>query len=112
MVGQYHQVITASSSELRHPPDLADARIGPAHIDEGAKAIMANRADKQLNFDILRGQTALCKEFIDTENTKGKPMGWQSPDDWKKTIAMMAEAGQAKADANIDEFFTNDLIKS
>jgi NitT/TauT family transport system substrate-binding protein len=83
-----------------------------AHIDEGAKAIMANRADKQLNFDILRGQTALCKEFFDTENTKGKPMGWQSPDDWKHTVAMMAEAGQAKADANINEFYTNDLIKS
>jgi NitT/TauT family transport system substrate-binding protein len=84
----------------------------PAHIDEGARAIMANRADKQLNFDVLRGQTALCKEFIDTENTKGKPLGWQSPDDWKKTLAMMAEAGQAKADANINDFFTNDLLKS
>jgi NitT/TauT family transport system substrate-binding protein len=84
----------------------------PAHIDEGAKAIMANRPDKQLNFDVLRGQAAFCKEFIDTENTQGKPMGWQSPDDWKKTIAMMAEAGQAKADANINEFFTNDLVKS
>lgn len=84
----------------------------PAHIDEGARAIMANRPDKQLNFDILRGQTALCKEFIDTDNTKGKPLGWQSPDDWKKTLALMVEAGQAKADANINDFFTNDLVKS
>lgn len=84
----------------------------PAHIDEGARAIIANRPDKQLNFDILRGQTALCKEFIETENTKGKPMGWQSPDDWKKTLAMMQEAGQIKADADINDFFTNDLIKS
>jgi len=84
----------------------------PAHLDEGAKAIMANRPDKQLNFDILRGQTALCKEFFDTENTKGKSLGWQSPDDWKKTLAMMVEAGQAKADANINDFFTNDLVKS
>ena len=45
-------------------------------------------------------------------NTKGRPSGWQSPDDWKKTLAMMAEAGQAKADANINDFFTNDLVKS
>jgi NitT/TauT family transport system substrate-binding protein len=84
----------------------------PAHIDEGARAIMANRPDKQLNFDILRGQTSLCKEFIDTENTTGKPLGWQSSDDWKKTLALMVEAGQAKADANINDFFTNDLVKS
>jgi NitT/TauT family transport system substrate-binding protein len=84
----------------------------PAHIDESARAIIANRPDKQLNFDILRGQTALCKEFIDTENTKGKPLGWQSSDDWKKTLALMVEAGQAKADANINDFFTNDLVKS
>jgi NitT/TauT family transport system substrate-binding protein len=84
----------------------------PAHIDEGAKAIMANRPDKQLNFDVLRGQAALCQEFIDTENTKGKPLGWQSTDDWKKTLAMMVEAEQAKPDANINDFFTNDLVKS
>jgi len=25
---------------------------------------------------------------------------------------MMVEAGQAKADANINDFFTNDLVKS
>ncbi|ABD07789.1 conserved hypothetical protein [Rhodopseudomonas palustris HaA2] len=82
----------------------------PSHIDEGVRAIIANRPDKQLNFDILKGQTALCKEFVDTENTKGKPLGWQSPADWKATIAMMAEAGQAKADADVSGFFTNDLV--
>jgi NitT/TauT family transport system substrate-binding protein len=84
----------------------------PAHIDEGARAIITDRPDKQLNFDILRGQTALCKEFIETENTKGKPLGWQSAEDWTKTLAMMQEAGQVKANANINDFFTNDLVKS
>jgi NitT/TauT family transport system substrate-binding protein len=116
--------LIASDETLKKRPDLLAKLVAnqsrawqyvfadPAHIDEGARAIMANRADKQLNFDVLRGQTALCKEFIDTENTKGKPLGWQSPDDWKQTLAMMVEAGQAKADANINDFFTNDLVKS
>ena len=84
----------------------------PAHIDEAAQAIITNRPDKQLNFKVLRGQTALCQEFIDTENTKGKPLGWQSVEDWKDAIAVMKEVGQIKAELKPADCFTNDFITS
>lgn len=84
----------------------------PAHIDESVAAIIANRPDKQLNPAVLKGQTTLCKNFIDTPNTKGKPLGWQSAEDWKLAVKSMSDAGLVKADAKIADFYTNDLVKS
>ena len=42
----------------------------------------------------------------------GKPLGWQSTEDWKQAVAAMSEAGVMKGDAKIADFYTNDLIKS
>jgi NitT/TauT family transport system substrate-binding protein len=84
----------------------------PAHIDEAVKAIIADRPNKQLSPAILEGQTVLCKEFLDTPNTKGKPLGWQTAEDWKQAVASMSEAGLIKSDVKIADFYTNDLIKS
>lgn len=84
----------------------------PAHVDEAVQAIITDRPNKQLNPAILKGQTVLCKEFLNTAHTVGKPLGWQSVDDWKQAVASMSEAGLMKADAKIAEFYTNDLIKS
>ncbi len=84
----------------------------PAHIDEAARAVITNRPDKQLSFKILRGQTALCEEFLNTANTAGKPLGWQSSDDWKEAIALMKEVGQIKTDLKPADCFTNDFFKA
>jgi NitT/TauT family transport system substrate-binding protein len=84
----------------------------PEHVDEAVQAIITNRPNKQLNPAILKGQTVLCKEFLNTPHTAGKPLGWQSVDDWKQAVASMSEAGLIKADARIAAFYTNDLIKS
>lgn len=84
----------------------------PANIDEAAKATIANRVDKQLNFSIIRKQIALSQEFIDTPNTKGKPIGWQSEDDWKDALALMAETGQIKGGTKPSAYYTNDLVAS
>lgn len=82
----------------------------PENIEEAAKAVVANRADKQLNLAIIRKQIVLSREFINTPNTAGKPIGWQSEKDWKDALAVMAEAGQIKGDAKPSDYFTNDLI--
>jgi NitT/TauT family transport system substrate-binding protein len=84
----------------------------PANIDEAAKATIANRVDKQLNFAVIRKQIALSQEFLDTPNTKGKPIGWQSEDDWKSALALMVETGQIKGETKPSAYYTNDLIAS
>ena len=58
----------------------------------------------------MKAQLDGCREFFPTEATKGKPMGWQSADDWKQTIATLAEVNLVKADSKPDSFFTNDLL--
>lgn len=84
----------------------------PENTDEAVKAIVANRADKQLNPAVIRKQIVLSQEFIDTPNTKGKPIGWQSEQDWKDALAVMVEAGQIKGDVKPSDYYTNDLISS
>jgi NitT/TauT family transport system substrate-binding protein len=84
----------------------------PENIDEAAKATIANRVDKQLNFAVIQKQIALSQEFIDTPNTKGKPIGWQSEDDWKSALALMVETGQIKGETKPSAYYTNDLVAS
>lgn len=79
----------------------------PEHIDEAAKATLANRADKQLNLTVIRKQVALMQEFLDTPSTKGKPIGWQSEDDWKDALALMVETGQIKDGTKPSAYYTN-----
>jgi NitT/TauT family transport system substrate-binding protein len=79
----------------------------PEHIDEAAKATVANRVDKQLSLTVIRKQIALSEEFIDTPRTKGKPIGWQSEDDWKEALALMVETGQIKDGTKPSAYYTN-----
>lgn len=84
----------------------------PANLDEAIEAMMAQRADKQLKPEVLKSQLVLSKQFIETSNTAAKPMGWQSADDWKLAVKSMSEAGLITADAKVEDFYTNDFIKS
>lgn len=84
----------------------------PAHLDEAVQAVMTARPNKQLDPAIIKKQTALCKEFFDTPHTNGKPIGWQSVEDWTEALASMAEAGVLKSDVKIADCYTNDLVKS
>jgi NitT/TauT family transport system substrate-binding protein len=83
-----------------------------SHLDEAVAALMAQRADKQLNAEVIKAQLALSKDFLSTPHTAGKPMGWQSDKDWKLAVKSMSDASLIKADAKIEDFFTNDFIKS
>jgi NitT/TauT family transport system substrate-binding protein len=82
----------------------------PKHIQEGAQAIIAQRPNAQLDHEILAAQITMCREFFETPNTAGKPMGWQSSEDWKLAVASMTEAGLLKETLPPEAFFTNDLI--
>jgi NitT/TauT family transport system substrate-binding protein len=84
----------------------------PAHLDESIAAMMAQRADKQLNPEVLKAQLVLSKDFIGTPNTAGKPIGWQAEADWKLAIKSMSDAGLIKADAKIEDLYTNEFIPS
>jgi NitT/TauT family transport system substrate-binding protein len=86
------------------------AYILDGHEGEAADAVMALRPGIKLNRDVLIGQANSYKEFIDTPNTRGKPLGWQSELDWQAAMATMQTAGVLKAGHKPEEFFTNRFV--
>jgi NitT/TauT family transport system substrate-binding protein len=80
------------------------------HIDEGVQAIITNRSQLPLNADVLKGQIENYKAFFYTKATEGKPIGFQSTDDWAKTIKVLVDADLLKEGSRPEEYFTNDFI--
>jgi NitT/TauT family transport system substrate-binding protein len=48
--------------------------------------------------------------YLDTPNTVGKPFGWQSPDEWREAIRLLAEYMDLKPAASVDTYFTNEFV--
>ncbi|BBK40018.1 hypothetical protein STVA_00380 [Allostella vacuolata] len=81
------------------------------HADEAVAAIVAARPNAKLNPEILKGQIAAYRPYFDTPNTKGKPIGWQSEEDWKETIRSGEAAGLLKPGYKPSDFFTNQFVE-
>jgi NitT/TauT family transport system substrate-binding protein len=58
----------------------------------------------------MRGDFQEYVKYIDTPNTKGKPFGWQSADDWKKAEATLAQYMDLKPQPSVDVYFTDDFL--
>ena len=81
------------------------------HEDEAIDAILAERPGVNLDRTILLGQLRNYRDFINTANTVGQPLGWQSEKDWQAAIRSMEEAGVLKPGHKPEEFFTNEFLK-
>jgi NitT/TauT family transport system substrate-binding protein len=80
-------------------------------IEEGVQAMLKQRPDARLDPKVQREQIQLTIDFFDTPATKGKPIGWQAEEDWKKHIDMMVAAGALKKPVKPSDLYTNDLIQ-
>jgi len=80
-----------------HPDDAVAALVAANPLDKGK--------DAQLKETLLASF-----QYIETPGTAGKPFGWQSPEEWKKAVALLVKTTGMKAPASVDEFFTNDFI--
>lgn len=80
-------------------------------IDEGVEAIVQQRPDAKLDRTVLAEQIRLTIAFFDTPATKGRPLGWQSEDDWRAALTGLESAGAIKPGWKVSDFYTNDLIQ-
>jgi NitT/TauT family transport system substrate-binding protein len=80
------------------------------NTDEAVAAIIKNRPDAKLEPAILAGQARGYLGYFDTPNTKGKPVGWQSEEDWKQALVIMQKTGLIKSSMALQDIFTNDFI--
>lgn len=84
--------------------------VADGHVDEAVSAIMKQRPNASLDPVVLKGQLELYIKFMNTPNTKGRPIGWQSDLDWAATLSSMKEANFLKATGAPQANFTNEFI--
>ena len=80
-------------------------------IEEGVDAMLKQRPDAKLDRNVQREQIKITIDFFDTPATKGKPIGWQAEEDWKKHLEMMQATGALKVAGKPTDYYTNDLIQ-
>lgn len=78
---------------------------------EGVDAVIAARPGAKLDRNVLLGQINMYKEFVNTPNTRGRPLGWQSERDWEEAIKTLEAAGVVKPGKKPAQFFTNQFIR-
>lgn len=83
---------------------------GDKAVEEAADIIIKRRPDAKIDRAQTIGMIKAHIPYYYTPNTKGKPLGWQSPKDWEATLKTMAEAKLIKPGAKPGEYFTNEFI--
>jgi hypothetical protein len=58
----------------------------------------------------VRGQLEALAAYMDTSATVGKPVLWQSPDDWAAGIKVSEEAGAIQKGSKPESYFTNEFL--
>jgi NitT/TauT family transport system substrate-binding protein len=113
-----HGIVTSTAMIQQHPDEIRrfvaatakaweDAR---AHPDDAVAALVAaNQLDKGKEAQ-LKATLLASFQYVETPGTKGKPFGWQSPEEWKKASQLLVEATGMKPPASVDEFYTNAFI--
>jgi NitT/TauT family transport system substrate-binding protein len=113
-----HGIVTSTAMIQQHPDEIRrfvaatakaweDAR---AHPDDAVAALVAaNQLDKGKEAQ-LKATLLASFQYVETPGTKGKPFGWQSPEEWKKASRLLVEATGMKPPASVDEFYTNAFI--
>ncbi len=78
--------------------------------EEAVQALLKNRPKSKLDPEDVRQQLQAMIPYLDTTSTKGKPLFWQSPEDWAAGIKYSEQAGVIKAGTKPEEYFTNDFV--
>ena len=60
---------------------------------------------------VARQQFINMQKLLRTKNTEGKPLGWQSAEDWKETLDGLEQYAGMKGRLAVEEYFTNDFIE-
>ena len=84
----------------------------PSKVDTGIQMMIAARSKAKLKAATMAIRWKAFSDFFHTPATrgKGKPPGWQAPEDWVQTIKVMIEAGLVKPGANPQDFYSNKFL--
>ena len=82
-----------------------------ANANDGIKIMIKMRPKQKATYDQIKAQWVNYLPLVYTPSTKGKPAGWQAPEDWAKAIKLLIEAGVVKPGAKPTDFYTNEFFK-
>jgi len=77
---------------------------------EAADIMIKLRTDAKLDRELVIDTIKQHIPYFFTPNTKGKPLGWQSTEDWQATLKAMEDAKLVKPGNRPESYFTNDLV--
>jgi NitT/TauT family transport system substrate-binding protein len=86
------------------------AYIYDGHEQDAAQAIHNQDPDAKLNEKVLMEQVTLFANMRFLPSTQGKPIGWQSPEEWKERLAYLERTKLLPPGHQPTEFYTNDII--
>ncbi|MFQ5692354.1 MAG: ABC transporter substrate-binding protein [Nitrospinota bacterium] len=86
----------AFTEALKNPGEAAD--------------IMTKRFNT-LNRDITIRQLIITRDLVVSKASKGKPPGWQTAEDWKRTLDTLERTGGIAKRKELKVYFTNEFMK-
>jgi NitT/TauT family transport system substrate-binding protein len=111
--------LLASTRTIEEKPDLvrkfitASMRGLQEALDDPKAAVAAMvKAHPELSDKsaLLEKQLAGMADFVHTDSSEGKPLGWQAPQDWDATVAFLKEY-LGLGDVNAADLYTNDFVQ-
>jgi hypothetical protein len=63
-----------------------------------------------LDAKVARQQFANMQKLLYTRNTEGKPLGWQSREDWTETLDVLEQHAGMKGRRPVEDYFTNEFL--
>lgn len=111
--------IIAHNDFIKSDPDILRAFVpatikgflyGRQHPDEAAATV--KKYSPTVDVEIIKGEFEVSWKTWVTPNTKNKPLGWGSQNDWIAAIAVLKQYGGVTAPLTTDQLFTNDFVPS
>jgi NitT/TauT family transport system substrate-binding protein len=108
--------IIANVDTIKERPELVRAFIQASlkgwddtrkNADGAIDIFVSNNPEK--NRDTARRALQGTLGLLESESTRGKPLGFQSEADWQSTLEILAATGLASLPA-VDQVFTNDFV--
>ena len=106
----HEDTIASSPDMIRRFIRATQKSYAAAAKDPDAAVAAARKFKPEINPAVARQQLEISLAHLESANTKGKPMGWGSPDDWTKMLALLKEYQNLQTDRSGDSFFTNNFV--
>lgn len=109
--------IIASENTMKNEPDLLKRFLRATlkgyaysmdHPDEAIQAGM--KSHPEADPKVVRAHLDEVLREIKAGQTQGKPLGWETPEEWQQTVQILTDYADFKGTQPVTAYFTNDFL--